>query len=189
MANNFDKTFLNRRYKRRKCNDKNNKITKKKIQGKIPPNMKQLKIMEKNNLEKIENIKEYELCEKLEKCFYCGAIQYRENLVRGKKFSTKEFKYCCNHGKVLGSEIKYPEFLKDLFTSENEESKNFLQNIRLYNASLAFACIHLKIEENFFQTGVPVLTVSGQYYYTTPRSIINENNVCKSTGNCTLLIH
>ena len=62
------------------------------------------------------------------RCTYCNALHF-----------AIEKRICCHEGKVLLPPLApYPEDLRQLLTSRNVRSRNFLKNIRQYNCSLAF---------------------------------------------------
>ena len=62
-------------------------------------------------------------------CNYCGALQFRNEKIN-----------CFHNGKVELPPIgPYPHEFKDFLTSNNAVSHHFLENIRQYNSSMAFA--------------------------------------------------
>ena len=68
-------------------------------------------------------------------CIYCDVKHFLCEMNTEKCFIN-----CCHHGKVLfNNEDLYPEQLKQLIISNTEDSKNFINNIRIYNNLFAFA--------------------------------------------------
>ena len=58
----------------------------------------------------------------------------------------KCFTNCCHNGKFLfNSDDSYLEQLKQLMISDTKDSKNFMNNIRIYNNLLAFASFGAKL--------------------------------------------
>ena len=79
-------------------------------------------------------------------CSECEAI-----LIRGEK--TRE-SLCCSQGSIKLPPLKEcPEKLKHLLTGNTKKDRNFRENIRAYNSSLAFASLCLT------GTGIQVLKV------------------------------
>ena len=76
----------------------------------------------------------------------------------------KCFTNCCHNGKVLfNNEDLYPEQLKELMISNTKDSKNFMNNIRIYNNLLAFASFVAKFV-TFPIASPQVFCVCGQSY-------------------------
>jgi hypothetical protein len=67
-------------------------------------------------------------------CQFCGAHRFpREEL------------NCCHNGKVLLPPLpEYPPEFEQLLTSNDEQSRNFRENIRQYNSSVSFASFGAK---------------------------------------------
>ena len=67
-------------------------------------------------------------------CQFCGAYRFR-----GEELN------CCHNGKVLLPPLpEYPPEFQQLLTSNNEQSRNFKENIRQYNSSVSFASFGAK---------------------------------------------
>ncbi len=66
-------------------------------------------------------------------------IHWPEERVSGSSTVTPKFGVCCNHGKVVLPLLNEPPpALLFLFTSNNRQAVEFRENIRQYNAALAF---------------------------------------------------
>ena len=64
-------------------------------------------------------------------CPHCAALRFKAEL---RPYN------CCHSGKVcLPQLLPIPDEIKNLFTGQDEKSKNFQQNIRRYNSAMAFA--------------------------------------------------
>lgn len=80
----------------------------------------------------------------------CGQLNSVCQFCQAKHFASERptdgyFNICCNKGKVFLTQIRQSEFLKDLLTNNHEHSKNFMENIRSFNSSLAFASMGANI--------------------------------------------
>ena len=74
-------------------------------------------------------------------CPYCRSFNFHQETL-GEHFSK-----CCHKGKViLPSLMTMPEEIQDLMTGSSMEAKNFRDNIRSYNSSLAFVSMGAKLE-------------------------------------------
>ncbi|PIC23966.1 hypothetical protein B9Z55_017476 [Caenorhabditis nigoni] len=75
-------------------------------------------------------------------CSSCGALHYKGEQPKSKKFNT-----CCRHGLIqLPMFDNFPKELRDLFTSSTSESAEFLKNIRTYNNSLAMGSMVANVD-------------------------------------------
>ncbi|UYV66814.1 hypothetical protein LAZ67_4002941 [Cordylochernes scorpioides] len=57
----------------------------------------------------------------------------------------RKFSACCHKGKIGLPEQDYPEYLETLMNGVDHNSKKFMENIRSYNSSLAFASMGANI--------------------------------------------
>ncbi|KAA6362554.1 MAG: putative ATP-dependent DNA helicase PIF1, partial [Streblomastix strix] len=95
-------------------------------------------------------------------CKYCGASYFKCELT-GSGLN-KHSLICCQNGKIqLDQQKEPPEPLKSLYLGTNNNSKHFIQNIRLYNSQLAFASFEATIPD--MGPGPPVVIVHGQIYH------------------------
>ena len=81
---------------------------------------------------------------------------------------TATFSLCCSDGNVKIPPIKDPpQLLQTLLTGKTHRDRNFCQNIRAYNSSLAFAALGLIGQEYQFRTAGPYCyCINGQLYHT-----------------------
>ena len=72
---------------------------------------------------------------------------------------------------------EYPDYLQNLFTSTDEDSKNFLDNIRSFNSAFAFSS--LGFDQGCGQVqipgrGVPVYKVHGAIYHRVSNAVASN---------------
>jgi hypothetical protein len=91
-------------------------------------------------------------------CNHCRSLNFEsEKTTRG------IFSHCCHNGTVTVPEQLFPEMLQDLLGNPaNVDYKHFHDQIRQYNASLAFASMNAK---TITLPGVYVYKVHGQIYH------------------------
>ena len=66
-------------------------------------------------------------------CRHCGSKNFQQEAVN------KEFSACCQKGKVKLDPITVSKYIETLLNGQHVKSKNFLEHIRSFNSSLAFA--------------------------------------------------
>lgn len=77
-------------------------------------------------------------------CRHCHSINFLEEKSGN---TADEFTRCCQKGQVnLPPLDKYPEYLQKLSTNDVPESKSFMECIRSYNSSFAFASTGVNIK-------------------------------------------
>ncbi|KAL6300080.1 hypothetical protein BKA93DRAFT_819615 [Sparassis latifolia] len=71
---------------------------------------------------------------------------------------------CCNHGKIdLPAPLAPPEFFRYLFASPEPQAEDFRDNIRQYNAALAFTSLGVKIDDHLNNGwSEPVFRIHGE---------------------------
>ena len=104
-------------------------------------------------------------------CSACGALTFKGEKYYGKLVEnqpTATFSLCCSDGDVKLPPIKDPpQLLQSLLTGKTHRDRNFHQNIRAYNSSLAFAALGLTGQEYKFRTAGPYCYhINGQLYHT-----------------------
>jgi hypothetical protein len=102
------------------------------------------------------------------KCERCGAIFWYEERTKGKGKSTPTFGLCCQQGKVDLPPIREPPayLMKLLRRGRAKRSKNYMQNIRLYNSMFAFTSMGGKVDKKINNGNGPyVFRMSGQNYH------------------------
>lgn len=81
---------------------------------------------------------------------YCGALNVLCEFCNSKNFHDEKptdgkFSKCCRKGVVILPEINVAPLLQQLMTNNHAHSKNFMDNIRAFNSSLAFASMGANI--------------------------------------------
>ena len=77
------------------------------------------------------------------KCASCAALHWADERLKQSSLSSPQFSRCCHHGKVdLDPLPPPPEHLQQLFTATSTEARQFRENIRRYNATLAFTSVN-----------------------------------------------
>lgn len=96
-------------------------------------------------------------------CNYCQSLNFCLEATSG------EFTLCCQKGKVhLPSFEDYPQELRLLLNRSHTDSCHFLDNIRNYNSSLAFASTKVNMQEKGLNSHGPYFfRVQGQAYHLT----------------------
>ncbi|XP_063994425.1 uncharacterized protein LOC135171800 [Diachasmimorpha longicaudata] len=114
-------------------------------------------------------------------CCHCNAKHFAFERTSGKKDS---FQSCCGHGAVrLESLPEPPGILRELFDGKHEKSNHFLQHIRSYNNSFAFASFNANLV-NFDERrpGPYCFKINGQIYYQINTSLYPSESECPSYG-------
>ncbi|KAI5434866.1 hypothetical protein KIW84_021620 [Lathyrus oleraceus] len=94
----------------------------------------------------------YDIGDPVIECQYCGAnMWYSERKNKCRHASNPKFSMCCGSGKVQLPLLKpAPKVLQHLlFDNESCESKNFQQQIRMYNVMFAFTSPGAKVDNRF----------------------------------------
>ncbi|XP_040248153.1 uncharacterized protein [Aegilops tauschii subsp. strangulata] len=102
------------------------------------------------------------------KCERCGAIFWYEERTSGRARRMPSFGLCCQQGKVdLPPFREPPAYLTKLLRKDNRKrSKNYMQNIRLYNSMFAFTTMGGKVDTEINNGGGPyVFRMNGQNYH------------------------
>ena len=101
-------------------------------------------------------------------CQYCKAqLWYEERAEKCNTSKEVEFSLCCQKGKVQIPLLKRPpNLLEGLLNGEDQRSKSFLQNIRLYNSMFSFTSIGGKIDTSMNNgSAPPQFILNGQNYH------------------------
>ncbi|KAM0897001.1 hypothetical protein ACQ4PT_022845 [Festuca glaucescens] len=102
------------------------------------------------------------------KCQRCRAIFWYEERTRSAGKSNPTFGLCCQNGKVKLPTLKEPSayLLKLLRKQHGKRSKNYVQNIRLYNSMFAFTSIGGKVDKEVNKGSGPyVFKMNGLNYH------------------------
>lgn len=114
------------------------------------------------------------------KCKHCNALHFKDEMVAGKG---KSFNTCCNHGKVKIDDIKYPNYLTNLFINNDTNSNAFLNNIRRYNSNFAFASLNTNVVNfNNNRPGPFCFKSLGDVYYKIITSLHANENTTPTNG-------
>ena len=83
---------------------------------------------------------------------------------------------CCSQGSIKLPPLKEPpEKLKNLLTGNTTKDRNFRENIRAYNSSLAFASLCLTGQEYKFKSKGPYyFRINGQVYHSISQMLPEE---------------
>ncbi|XP_058786723.1 uncharacterized protein LOC131661242 [Vicia villosa] len=99
-------------------------------------------------------------------CQQCGAqMWYLERNEKHRNRSIPKFSMCCRNGKIQLPFLKMPpKYLQHLlFDSDTVQSRNFQQNIRMYNMVFAFTSPGTKMDNRFNNGGgPPTFRIQGQ---------------------------
>ncbi len=100
-------------------------------------------------------------------CECCGALHWHDEQIKNKSKSTPHFGMCCLQGQVkLPPLLPAPAILQNLLCGNNPLSKAFLQDIRQYNAALAFTSLAVKVDEAITNSSGPYcFRVSGELHH------------------------
>ena len=86
---------------------------------------------------------------------------------QAKRFYHEPKRFCCSDGKICLVSNGVPDDLYSLFTSNSEESIEFLKYIRTYNNTFACTSFGVKYDQNFCESnkGIYTFRVQGQVYH------------------------
>lgn len=78
-------------------------------------------------------------------CLHCGALHWIDERLTASSVASPAFSSCCGNGQVRLEPLQDPpDALRQLFLSDTPESREFLENIRQYNAAFAFTSLGVK---------------------------------------------
>ena len=99
-------------------------------------------------------------------CDICTALHWLDERIKASSKSSPRFAHCCHHGKVrLDPLPDPPDELKELFTAQSTQAKEFRENIRQYNSALAFTSFTAKEKQNNSNSAGPWVWKSGYTIY------------------------
>ncbi len=99
-------------------------------------------------------------------CECCGALHWHDERIKNKSKSTPHFGMFCLQGQVKLPPLPAPAILQNLLCGNNPLSKAFLQDIRQYNAALAFTSLAVKVDEAITNSSGPYcFRVSGELHH------------------------
>jgi hypothetical protein len=96
-------------------------------------------------------------------CHYCGALHWMDERVSSSKQSP-EFSMCCQHGHVsLPLLPDPPDNLRELYTSQSTQAREFRNNIVLYNRALTFTSLGVDQDHEINDgSGPPTFRIHGE---------------------------
>ncbi|KZP22144.1 hypothetical protein FIBSPDRAFT_1018870, partial [Athelia psychrophila] len=97
-------------------------------------------------------------------CSHCGAWHWIDERVTASSLRNPKFGSCCDHGHVRLEALPPPPYpLQQLFLGTTSQSREFLENIRQYNAAFAFTSLGVKQDHAVNAgTGPYVFRIQGQ---------------------------
>jgi hypothetical protein len=103
-------------------------------------------------------------------CQHCGALHWMAEKLKGSSESNPKLGTCCNHGKIDIPLLESPpEALRQLFTGQDSDAKEFRKNITRYNAAFAFTSLGAKMDRAINHSGRSgwVFRICGNLYHST----------------------
>lgn len=101
-----------------------------------------------------------------EECPYCHARHWYDEHNRKRADGKLEFYACCANGKVsLPLLEKPPPFLMGLFTNRDYTSRHFRENIRRFNAALAFTSVGVEQDRRVTTPGIAPFQIHGELHH------------------------
>lgn len=100
-------------------------------------------------------------------CSYCYALMWNHERTKKENSNTSGFSLCCNHGKVkLPVLQETPPELKRLLDGNDELSRSFQKNNRMYNTAFSMTSTGGEIDNRYNHGGGPfVYRIFGEYYH------------------------
>ncbi|KAH9854590.1 hypothetical protein C2E23DRAFT_752784, partial [Lenzites betulinus] len=87
-------------------------------------------------------------------CPHCGALHWLAEKLSHSPVSRPLFGTCCNSGKVHLPLLPDPPLaIRNLFTEQGSQAKEFRENIRQYNSAFAFTSLGVQVDEALNRTG------------------------------------
>ena len=99
-----------------------------------------------------------------EVCEWCRALHWPDERISKSTLTSPRFGTCCAHGQVrLPLLNDPPAVLKQLYTSSDPQARNFRDQIRQYNAALAFTSLGVNIDDSVNRGAGPyVFKINGE---------------------------
>ncbi|EPQ61091.1 hypothetical protein GLOTRDRAFT_30816, partial [Gloeophyllum trabeum ATCC 11539] len=100
-------------------------------------------------------------------CIFCGALHWRLERLSKSTERSPTFGLCCDSGQVrLPAFDTAPYLLRRLFVANDPQAREFRENIRQYNAALAFTSLGVTIDDSVNTGRGPyVFRVHGELYH------------------------
>ena len=120
----------------------------------------------------------FELLSMTVKCFFCGALGFKSEVIKTTKGEHHFGDMCCRKGEVkVPKRPKIPKQLQDLFKSEDDDSKFFLKNIRKFNSGMSMASFQFS---DMSLPGPGMIRIQGQVQRNIGPLINNRQNQARN---------
>lgn len=111
-------------------------------------------------------------------CSHCGARHFRSERTRT---GDRHFTTCCNNGltTVSGDRVLQPapELLMSFLVDDSQDGRNFRNECRRYNSSLAFAAFSTDLNQRRLPGAGPrVFSVHGQVYHRITNDVVRNDD-------------
>ncbi|KAF6749174.1 hypothetical protein DFP72DRAFT_1143182, partial [Ephemerocybe angulata] len=100
-------------------------------------------------------------------CPSCGALHWSSEQLAASSQHDPKYGICCNSGQVQLPLLRDPpQPLKDLFTSDHDDAKEFRENVWKYNRAFAFTSMYAEEDQSVNRgRGPPVFRILGELYH------------------------
>lgn len=98
----------------------------------------------------------------------CAAKMWIHERISTSSLSNPQFQMCCSKGSANIDHLKRtPPIIASLLTGSDEKSKEFRSNIRLYNSSLSFSSMGVKLDQSLanMRSGNYTFRIQGSPYH------------------------
>ncbi|POS82138.1 hypothetical protein EPUL_005344, partial [Erysiphe pulchra] len=116
------------------------------------------------------NMPTHDLGDRISICPFCKALHWVQERVHSSSMRNPRFQTCCKEGQVVIDPIpEPPEYLRRLWTSEEEFAKRFRRQARQYNNAFAFTSFNYspdrRLEESGIRGGIQSFAVHGEIFH------------------------
>ncbi|KAJ7280767.1 hypothetical protein C8J57DRAFT_960741, partial [Mycena rebaudengoi] len=100
-------------------------------------------------------------------CPQCGALHWKAELLSKSTANSFHFGTCCLDGKIQLPAVRVPpQELRELYDGSSHYSKEFIKNIRSYNAAFALASLGVKVDRTILGGTSPyVFKIQGALHH------------------------
>ncbi|KAJ6536048.1 hypothetical protein B0H19DRAFT_869878, partial [Mycena capillaripes] len=111
------------------------------------------------------------------KCSHCGALHWKDEKTVNSPEHSPEFGICCNHGKVVVTQLEEPLLpLRALLADNDPQAKEFRKNIAQYNTALSFTSLGVNEDHSINNGGgPPIFRIHGELCHRSG-AILPSNN-------------
>ena len=102
------------------------------------------------------------------KCQSCGALHWMDEKLSDSSINNPVFGMCCDSGKVEVPMLRDPPpTLKSFLENNDQQGKNFRENIWKYNRAFAFTSLQIREDHSINQycRGPPVFRIQGELHH------------------------